>query len=70
MNVDDINEFEIKLNELEKIMKQPGATDLIEVQYGEKKHRFYNFEIDKALDYFNKKKRLGYQVSMRKVSEQ
>jgi hypothetical protein len=67
MNIDDINEFEIKLSELEKIMKQPGATDLIEVQYGEKKHRFYNFEIDKALDYFNKKKREGYEVVMRKI---
>jgi hypothetical protein len=48
-------------------MKQPGATDLIEVQYGEKKHRFYNFEIDKALDYFNEKKREGYEVVMRKI---
>lgn len=68
-SMDDINEFEIKLSELEKIMKQPGATDLIEVQYGEKKHRFYNFEIDKALDYFNEKKREGYQVVMRRVEE-
>jgi hypothetical protein len=67
--MDDINEFEIKLSELEKLMKQPGATDLIEVQYGEKKHRFYNFEIDKALDYFNEKKKLGLVVSMKKVAE-
>lgn len=68
-SMDDINEFEIKLNELEKIMKQPGATDLIEVQYRERKRRFYNFEIDKALDYFNEKKREGHQVVMRKVED-
>jgi hypothetical protein len=67
MNMDDINEFEIKLSELEKIMKQPGATDLIEVQYGKQFKRFYNFEIDKALDYFNKKKREGYTTTMKRV---
>ena len=67
MKMEDINEFEQQLSELEEKMKQPGATDLIEVQYGKKKHRFYNFEIDKALDYFNKKKREGYQPIMRRV---
>ena len=65
--MDDLNKFERQLTDLKDKMKVEGSLDLIEVKYGTQFKRFYYFEIDKALDYFNEEKREGYAATIRKV---
>lgn len=77
--MDELNEFETYLDDLENkrmdnlLDKVKKIDDRIEVTYSNENElsrcTFYYFEIDKALDFFNEKKREGYQVAMRKVEE-
>lgn len=69
-NMDELNKFERQLTDLKDKMKNEGSLDLIEVKYDTQFKRFYYFEIDKALDYFNEKKKQGYQTTMKKVQDE
>lgn len=63
-SMDELNEFErlnLRTDDLIAVTFQKPNEHLVKVK------RFQYFEIDKALDYFNKKKREGYIVKMRKV---